>query len=54
MMTTNGSAPIDSLAPLRRPMAVDQLLWITSSEWAISPIQAAFSAMTVAAVSTGA
>jgi 4-amino-4-deoxy-L-arabinose transferase-like glycosyltransferase len=32
------------------PAFLAAILWITSSEWAISPIQAAFSAMTVAAV----
>jgi 4-amino-4-deoxy-L-arabinose transferase-like glycosyltransferase len=32
------------------PAFLAAILWITSSEWAISPIQAAFSALTVAAV----
>jgi 4-amino-4-deoxy-L-arabinose transferase-like glycosyltransferase len=32
------------------PAFLAPILWITGSEWAISPIQAAFSAMTVAAV----
>jgi 4-amino-4-deoxy-L-arabinose transferase-like glycosyltransferase len=32
------------------PAFLAAILWITSSEWAVSPIQAAFSAMTVVAV----